>query len=403
MLKSLSYLSKSKGTGGEIKKNPWDFVVSEIDLNGEVYLADKKVESKWTKKEEYVVFVLQKRNWTTSQALREVTRRLGMGKKRFSCAGTKDRRATTTQLASVFEADLDKVLNVKIKDIDILGAWYWDTPVKMGDLLGNRFEIRMPATEEDEDKVKSILEETEGLIPNYFGEQRFGIRDNTHIVGKYILLGRFEDAVVEYLVGGKKLENDGGTSGEIEEMIRNHEFSKALEAFPRYLKYERTLLSCLSEKSTDYVGALRKLPRNILLMLVHAVQSDIFNQVLNQKVEEKGEGKMKIEEGENECSRNWYGFPEVDRIDGTFPVGKIIGYLSKPNKREREILDGTGINVEDFKVKSIPEISSAGSHRPFLVPLKNFNFEYEKNLFEFELPSGAYATVALREFLDVKK
>jgi tRNA pseudouridine13 synthase len=403
MLKTLSYLSKSKGTGGEIKKNPWDFVVSEIDLNGEVYLADKKVESKWTKKEEYVVFVLQKRNWTTSQALREVTRRLGMGKKRFSCAGTKDRRATTTQLASVFGADLDKVMNVKIKDIDILGAWYWDTPVKMGDLLGNRFEIRIPSVEEDGNKVKAVLEETGGLIPNYFGEQRFGIRDNTHIVGKYVLLGRFEDAVVEYLVGGKKLESDGGTAGEIEEMIRNHEFGKALETFPRFLKYERTLLSYLSERSTDYVGALRKLPRNILLMLVHAVQSDIFNQVLTQKVAEKGNGKMEIEEGEYECSRNWYGFPEVDRIDGTFPVGKIIGYLSKPNKREKRILDEGGIKTEDFRVKSIPEISSAGSYRSFLVPIKNFNFEYEKNLFGFELPSGAYATVAMREFLDVKK
>jgi tRNA(Glu) U13 pseudouridine synthase TruD len=112
--------------------------------------------------------------------------------------------------------------------------------------------------------------------------------------------------------------------------------------------------------------------------------------------------RMKIDEGDYECSKNWYGFPEIERINGTFPVGKIIGYSSKPNEREKEILDGEGIKTENFKIKSIPEISSAGSYRPFLIPIKNFKFEYEKNLYEFELPSGAYATIAMRELLDKK-
>ena len=404
MIAALSYLSKSPGTGGKLNKTPWDFMVSEIDVNGESYLIDKKIASKWTKKEEYVVFVLQKRNWTTVQALREITKRLGMGKKRISCAGSKDRGATTTQLVSIFGGNIEEIANMKIKDIEILGAWYWDSPIKMGDLLGNKFEIKISSVEDDCDKVKRIYEELNGSIPNYFGEQRFGMRSNTHDVGKFILLGKFEEAVREYLIGGNKNENDDKEFEEIYKFVEEGNYQKALEKFPRYLKYERTMLAHLSEKRSDYIGALRKLPRSLLLMFVHAVQSEIFNKSLSQRIKglEPGE-KIDMEEGEYECSRNWYGFPEVDRIDGTFPVGKIIGYFSKPNKREKEILGEEGITIEDFRVKSIPEISSAGSHRPFLVPLKNFNFEYEKNLFGFELPSGSYATVAMREFLDVKK
>ena len=403
MQNNLSYLSESEGTGSEIKKTPWDFIVSEIDLNGEVYPVDKQIEPKWTKKEEYVVFVMQKRNWTTAQALREISRRMGMGKKRASCAGSKDRKATTTQLASIFGADPEEVEKVKIKDISILGAWYWDQPVKMGDLLGNKFELHIPSVEEDVDKVKSIYKELGKGMPNYFGEQRFGMRENTHIVGKHVLAGKFEEAAIEYLIGGKENKNDGEEFKEVKELINNKEFRKALEKFPKYLRYERTILAHLAEKSNDYVGALRKLPRSILLMLVHAVQSDIFNSVLSQKIKEMDGKKMRLEEGEYECSRNWYGFPEVERIDGTFPVGKIIGYASKPNKREKEILEKEGIKAEDFRIKSIPEISSAGAYRPLLVPIKDFNFEYEKNLYEFELPSGAYATIAMREFLDKNK
>ncbi|MEM2960191.1 MAG: tRNA pseudouridine(13) synthase TruD, partial [Candidatus Bathyarchaeia archaeon] len=356
MLFNLCYLSKSEGTGGKIRKNPWDFIVTEIDLNGEKYYIDKKVGPKWTKKEDYVVFVLQKRNWTTIQALREITKRLSFGKKRISCAGAKDRKATTVQLASIFRTEPERIMKIEIKDINILGAWYWDVPVKMGDLLGNAFEIKVPSVEEDCTTVNRIYEELNGVFPNYFGEQRFGIEKNNHIIGKYILKGEFEEAVIEYITKEKRKQNDKCIN-EIETDMRNHNFGKVLEKIPKYLKYERTILNHLLYKRNDYVGALRKLPRSVLLMFVHSVQSYLFNILLHQKLEEaEPRNKINIEEGEYLCGKNWYGFPEINRIDGTFPVGKLIGYSSKPNKREKEILDIEGLSVENFKIKSIPEI-----------------------------------------------
>jgi len=55
---------------------------------------------------------------------------------------------------------------------------------------------------EDEDSVKRTAEEIEsaGGFPNFFGVQRFGImRPITHTVGKYILLGDMEKAVMTYV------------------------------------------------------------------------------------------------------------------------------------------------------------------------------------------------------------
>ena len=64
------------------------------------------------------------------------------------------------------------------------------------------------------------------------------------------------------------------------------------------------------------------------------------------------------------------------------------------------MLDELGIRKEDFKIRSLPEISSKGTKLAWLVELKDFSFS--NNTFKFSLPAGSYATVALREFLDEK-
>ena len=80
--------------------------------------------------------------------------------------------------------------------------------------------------------------------------------------------------------------------------------------------------------------------------------------------------------------------------------GRIVGYETKPNVREQEILDRHGISPRDFKIKSIPEISSKGANRTLMAPYVDFSFS--ENKFRFSLPSGSYATSLLREFMDAK-
>ncbi len=148
----------------------------------------------------------------------------------------------------------------------------------------------------------------------------------------------------------------------------------------------------------DYVGALRTLKKTLVLF-INAYQSYLFNKILSNKVKE--ERIFDISEGEYFCGLNWYSFPDIKRINGKIPVGKIIGYDTELNKEEKELLDEEGIDKKLFKSKKIPELSSRGGYRALVVPIKDFTAE--NSFISFELPAGSYGTVALSELFESVK
>jgi tRNA pseudouridine13 synthase len=408
----LSYLSKTPGVEGAIKKNPEDFLVEEIRKDGAILKLDKKIKKKESKGD-FTYFILQKRNWDTMQALRVISSKLHCSVGRFNYAGVKDRVAITTQLVSGYKVDKKQLLNLKIKDIKINGAWLEKEKLRIGDLLGNKFQIVVRDVEVDDAKnrIKRILNELQGIAPNYFGEQRFGsIRKNTHLVGKAIVSGNFKDAVWCYLTYMNDNESENGKEAR-KQLAAEGDFKKALNYFPNNLKYERILLNHLSSYPNDYVNAIRKLPRGLSLMFVHAYQSHIFNKILSKKV---SQGEITIKRGDMVCGKDKFGFPNLKKIKKAerkieigkyLPVGRIIGYeTGHLNDDEREVLQDEGINKKCFFIKSSPELSSKGTTRCFFIFIEKLKFksEIDKLVFNFPLPAGAYATVAMREFIDRK-
>lgn len=401
----LAYLSKTPGIGGTIKQKPEDFTVEEIMQDGTMLELDKSC----TRSEEegdFTHFVLQKKEWTTEGALRRIGDALAIGKKRFSYAGSKDKNAKTVQLASVYGIDKEKLLSLNLKDIKILGAWSAKDKVRLGQLAGNRFTIKASGIEtaDAEKAVKKIFAETNGMFPNYFGGQRFGSsRKNTHKVGETLLRGRADLAVMEFLCGSCASEEREESRIAREELAKTNDFGAALRNFPKSLRLERSVLAHLAKYPRDYAGALRRLPRATLLLFVHAFQSHLFNIMLSERM---GEGELKAEEGEYCCGEK-DGFPDISRriekklAGKTFLVGKIIGYETKPNEREKTLLAQLDIKTSDFRLRFMPEIATAGSYRVLLAPLKDFSFK--EDTFMFSLPAGSYATMAVREFLDKDK
>jgi tRNA pseudouridine13 synthase len=374
-----------------------NFIVEEIDLDGNVYSVEKSCKPKWEKEEDYVICVLQKKNWTTTGCLKRICKLLKIGKKRVSFAGYKDKNATTTQLFSIYKGKREDIEKIKIKDVKILGSWYWDRPIKAGDLLGNRFTVKINLSEEDILLLGEILEGINYFIPNYYGEQRFGIRKNNHKIGKLILKEDFLSAVLEYLTTSK--ENEDEETKKIRKNLKDSlDFKVALKEYPTFLKNERKILEYLNKHPKDYVGALRTLG-NTLLLFVNAYQSYLFNKILSKKVKE--EKIFDISEGEYFCGLNWYSFPDVKRINGKIPVGKVIGYDTMLNKEEEKILEEEGMDVKMFKCKKIPELSCKGDYRALIVPIKDFIAE--NNFISFELPAGSYGTIALSELFESVK
>jgi tRNA pseudouridine13 synthase len=274
--------------------------------------------------------------------------------------------------------------------------------VRLGQLLGNRFSIKVvsPLSTKPEATVKKIFKQTNGRFLNYFGEQRFGSsRRNTHLVGEKLLRGVYEDAAMLYL-SDHEGEHNAQTKSARQELAETSNFSNALKHFPKHLRLERTMLAWLALHPNDFVAAFRKLPRSILLLFIHAFQSHIFNTLLSQRAKENA---FEPETGEYLCGENSYGFPDIDKRTetGGFLCMKLVGFQSELSERESALLGCTGVAQEDFRMRSIPEISSKGTYRTAFAPLKDFSFDVDT--FHFTLPSGSYATTALREFIDEGK
>ena len=149
-----------------------------------------------------------------------------------------------------------------------------------------------------------------GKFPNYFGEQRFGsTRKNTHRIGERIVKGDFEGAVTEYLTNSDGEKNDSASTAR-KQLLETEDYAAALKNFPKHLRLERSMLAHLAETPEDYIGALRRLPRNILLMFVHALQSYIFNICISERIKN---GEISCEEGEYFCGENEFGFPDINK------------------------------------------------------------------------------------------
>ncbi len=399
-------MSRKNGLEGSIKGEPEDFVVMEITQNGtclETGRAYTPADLSMLEDGEgrFVTFVLQKRDWNTSQALMTIAKRLHRGIKSAGYAGTKDRTAVSTQLCSMFGVKTEQFAGLHLKDISVNGAWQSKTGVELGDLLGNRFVIRV-SDARGEESIDGILEELNGVFPNYFGEQRFGIRGNNAAIGVDILRGDFRGAVSKFLE-----DTTNETSADAQEarkrLAEEQDYANALEYFPRYLKYERMMLQSLASEPTDPAKAIRRLPRSLTLMFVHAVDAYIFNKEVEARV---GAGEVAPKPGDIVCSAGRAGFPDLATArafdgGGGFVVGNIVGYEMEPNDAEQEILGGLGLTKEDFRVRSMPELNCKGAKRVFFAPLGAFSHAQDGNglRMEFSLPSGSYATVAMAEFL----
>jgi len=424
----LSYLSSLSGIGGKLKTVPEDFRVEEIAIDSTVLELDTSIVHADARTEigggKYLHFILQKKNWSTSSALSEIASRLHISPTRFNTAGIKDKNAITTQLASVSGVTKEQLASLRIKDIQINGCWTAANRIGMGDLLGNRFTITVRDCGADAgNRTDAIAASLNSTFPNYFGEQRFGsTRNNTHLIGQNLLQNKLEDAVFMFLCDSEGEQNSEAKLAR-KELVETRNFKTALKTYPKHLRLERSMIAQLEKNQNNYLLALRSLPRNILLLFVHAFQSYLFNQLLSERVGEldrsgsepvgglNENGKhelncgLELEEGEYFCGEK-LGFPDIEKTEAEgWIVGKIIGYQTMLNERERNLLEKLEISKEDFRVKAIPELGSKGTYRTLLSPLKDFShssLSETSHQFRFSLQSGSYATVAMREFMDKK-
>ncbi|MCD6478990.1 MAG: tRNA pseudouridine(13) synthase TruD [Candidatus Diapherotrites archaeon] len=404
------FFTKSAGIGGKIKHRYSDFIVEEI-LEKRICEVKRFVKSKELTKDEqlavpenkekleYLHVNLEKINRDLHDAIRQISRFLHCSTNRIGYAGIKDKRAITCQRISIWKPDVERLKSFRSNSIALREAEWHSTAIDLGMLKGNRFTVTIRNIELEEEEIKkrvqSCFEEMEKGIGNYFGAQRFGgIRKVSHLVGKEIIKGNYENAVMLYLSAVAPEESEEVKNARA--LAAQHEFKKALNAFPIKYRYERMMLHHLATRNNDFIGALRKLPRKILFLFTHAYQAYLFNELINKRIEH-GIGLNPVK---NEPSEDGIALGLLPGYDSKFSPG-IIGTL------ERELLKEHGITFADFKVKVLKECSSAGSRRKIVMFPKDMElleiaddefFEGKKFCtIRFTLEKGCYATIVLRE------
>ncbi len=401
------YATESPGTGGVLKKNPADFLVGEI--YGDIKMSGGP----------YLICELEKTNWDLQRAVKEISKVLGISHRRIGWAGTKDKRAVTKQLISIYNISKEEIEKIRLKDIELKVLGNANSQISLGDLKGNGFGITI--RDIDAEDPKDILGEVSSLsadggIPNYFGIQRFGAtRPVTHLTGFEILKGDFREAVKTYI------SFSCGYEQEETETARKHyreceDAKQTLALMPDNLRYERAMLHHLIEEPEDYRGALKVTPPRMLSMFVSAAQSWIFNKALSRRLENGGLNEILV--GDRIIFEGGREDTVTEENIRTAKVhmkrGRCVPAIYMPGSEKYEpagdtdtfiaaLLEEHGIDSENFRQASeVTETAFRGASRAASIRTK-LGYEIQNNTIklDFELPPGTYATTLCREIMKV--
>jgi tRNA pseudouridine13 synthase len=444
------YATKTNGIGGVLKARVTDFRVEEISTS--IHMDNKG---------RFTVAKITLTNWETNRFCNNLAKALKIPRNRIFFAGTKDKRAVTQQLF-VIDAPQRKVAEIEMPDVEIEVLGRTHQKIGFGNHRGNRFTIVVrgcahddgsPMSSEDAlqevERIQAEMAETlgENTFPNWIGPQRFGSgRPVTAEVGKHVIAEEWEKAVMTYIAMEGASENDDVHAFRAH-VRANGPTEEGLALAPQWLGFERRMVEHLLKRDDDFVGAFKKLPGNLQLMTVHALQSVVFNKALHARIDaglpisrpvagdlvgridEKGQldasSCVNVEERTlPRISRNC----EMGRLvtTGPLPGSEINTCDGESGQIEAAVIKGMNLDSADWNVEAIPRLSTRGTRRALVtefnelvidtVPIANDESMGERwkagpgdnsrwhpegacIRFRFVLSSGSYATTLLREFI----
>lgn len=393
------YLTRDlPGIGGSIKDRVEDFVVEELPLyppSGEG---------------QHTFFEIRKIGLSTFQAVQAVARALGVPPKLVSYAGLKDAQATTCQVLSVEGASPEAVLALDLPNIQVLWAERHRNRLKIGHLRGNRFTIRIRNVDESAldicGEVLDVL--TRRGVPNRFGPQRFGQRGNSAQLGRNVVL-KDAQGFLNGLLGQPHPGESQGVRVARQAFEAGH-WEQALNLFPGNMAQERRALEVLIRSKGDLGQAYAAVPKRLKLFLMSAYQSELFNRVLDARLEtldrvHQGDLAMKhpgrsVFLVEDEAVEQ----PRAVRFEIS-PTGPIFGFkmtepLGHQAALEAKVLAAEDLTLEHFRVGG--GIKARGERRALRFQVHEPELRYDRGvMLRFWLPRGCYATTVLSEIMKV--
>lgn len=371
------------GTGGKIKQQNKDFIVREIPPSGKPIFDGSEIGEDLGGM--YIHCVLWKKGIDTFSAIKRLSNSWKKAEKDFGFAGLKDAAAETYQRISIWNINKSRIKDTNLLKVRVFHPIRQKFAVRIGDLLGNFFEIVIRDIRREWNKVDwehfKLHLESKGVL-NFYGLQRFGAkRPILHLIGKYLVQEKYSDAIDKYLGETSPLEHENITKLR-QEYLETRSYSALRLKFPYSYSIEKTLLIGLG-RHLSAKNIILSLPRSFLRLAISAYQAFLFNKVLSYL--------------------NEINFPLLSDLVIPIPGYQIIRKQTCEEiwDRLKALLEEDTLNFQSFRHNQ-PNLSSKGSLRKaILVPTKfkysHIDIEKRRSKVSFCLPKGSYGTVVIRE------
>jgi tRNA pseudouridine13 synthase len=324
------------GVGGTLKAVPEHFQVEEILP----YAACGEGE--------HVFATLRRKMWNTADVAAELARCFGLKSMDVGWGGRKDKQAVTTQTFSLhlpMSMDLSEVgARLAGLPFEILDLQRHRNKIKTGHVAANRFRILLsqvaPSALEPARAIAAAIQR-QGL-PNFYGEQRFGIQMANIDRGLHLLDRRRP-------VRGK--QDDFLVSA-----LQSALFNLWLAERMRRGQYHTLLAGDVAQK-TDTGGLF--------------------------VVQDLTEASLRFAQGAIAYTGPMFG-------------AKMMAATDSAGQYETALSEAFGLDADALK-----RLKAPGSRRRASLGIEDLAVEPDDQglLFTFTLPPGAYATIVLREFM----
>jgi len=366
---------------------------------------------------DYAFYRLDKRGWTTPDAMAIIRRRWKIEVRRVSIGGLKDRHAETIQYLTIYRGPHRKLThsNLQLTYLGQVPHAYSSEHID-----ANRFAvtIRAMTAEQIGTALRALEEVLEVGVPNYYDDQRFGsVAHGGSFLAQQIILGEYEAALQSALTAPYAFER--AAQKKEKATLRQHwgNWVYCQQHLPRGPAHN--IVEYLTAHPDDFRGALEHLPPELRSLYLSSYQSHLWNHMLvdwvGDHVPAKDLTRVALRLGEVSMPRRLNAELREQLRTLELPLHSARNHLDDADQRKPyfdRILAEEGLTLEQFKLKGFRNLFFSKGERaawcfPRNLEARNARDEErpdkQKLTLRFDLPRGSYATLVVKRITRVEE